>query len=637
MQAVKLSLADLLKIEGNIEHYHIPKYQREYVWGKSHWETLFNDITENGPDYFIGSVIVVSHYSDLRPGEERIYQVIDGQQRLTTLSIFLNAIYYKYKEFLKNINDDDIKAKMEIMIKLDSIEKKLIKKKDSILPNEIGSFKNDNKFCFLRVQPSTQNNNLSDYKYILSTSDILKNIETPKFLSLRRFWKATEYFDEQIQTLSKEDLDILLDKINRLVFIHISVGTQSDAFTLFETLNNRGVDLSPIDIIKNNLLAEMEKQHQQDIDTSYDNWQKLLEFIPDFDNQLRFLRQYYNAFKVEEQIKQERISRATKSNILQIYEKLIKKNAEFTFKELLEKGKLYSKLIGVSEDENDAVNSKIAELNSVGASASYTLLIYLLARKDKLSDNTKFEDILDFIIKYYVRRNVTDTPNTRDLDAVNIEIVESCEKNILEGQNITLNSIIDFHLNNTKAKPANLSDFERWLSDKIYTNNVGMTRYLLWKLDNMNHTREYSPNLWQRNSNNGTFVWTIEHIFPEGNNIPQSWIDMVADGNHESAKEIQSEYVHLIGNLTLSAYNSNLSNRAFKDKQNLFTRKVGNEELKIGYKNGLSLNNFSFKVNDKETNLANIESWTKESIKSRTDAMVIKLLNFFKFENETIK
>ena len=65
MQAVKLSFADVLKIEGNVEHYHIPKYQREYVWGRSHWETLFNDITENETDYFIGSVIVVGNSTEL--------------------------------------------------------------------------------------------------------------------------------------------------------------------------------------------------------------------------------------------------------------------------------------------------------------------------------------------------------------------------------------------------------------------------------------------------------------------------------------------------------------------------------------------------------------------------------------------
>ena len=139
MQAVKLSFADLLKIEGNIEMYHIPKYQREYVWGRNHWETLINDITENEPEYFIGSVIVVNQSDDLRPGEERIYQVIDGQQRLTTLSILLCAIYYAYDQLAKECSpEDDLKD--EFVIKLNSIKKKLIKKKKKIYDNEMGAF-----------------------------------------------------------------------------------------------------------------------------------------------------------------------------------------------------------------------------------------------------------------------------------------------------------------------------------------------------------------------------------------------------------------------------------------------------------------------------------------------------------------
>ena len=586
MQAVKLSFADVLKIEGNVEHYHIPKYQREYVWGRSHWETLFNDITENETDYFIGSVIVVGNSTELRPGEEKIYQVIDGQQRLTTISIFLCAIYNRYSRWAKEVAEDDEELKNEYTIKLDSIKRKLIKKKKEIYPNELGGFKEGINHCFLRVQPSTQNSNLADYKSILNDCGLLQKIELPKFYGLRRFAKAYDFFWNQLPD-TKEELDILMDKINRLVFIHISVGTQADAFTLFETLNNRGVDLSPIDIIKNSLLAEMEKQHQQEIDTSYDNWQQLLEFIPDFDNQLRFLRQYYNAFKVEESVKHEKITRATKSNILQIYERLIKKNAESTFKELLQKGEYYGKLIGIVNTESAELNNKITELNRVGGAASYTLLLYLLAHEDDLESNSTLGSI-DFIIKYYVRRNVTDTPNTRDLDSVNIEVVENCYKDLKVGKKISLQTIIDSHLNNTKAKPATLDDFTKWLSDKIYSNNVGMTRYLLWKLDSMNHTREYAPDLWQRNPNNDTFVWTIEHVFPEGENIPAGWVDMIAGGDKDKAKELQSEYVHLLGNLTLSAYNSNLSNRIFSNKQDLASRKVGNDELKIGYRNGLS-------------------------------------------------
>ena len=633
MLATKLALADLLKIEGNIEHYHIPKYQREYVWGKYQWETLINDISENDTDYFIGSVIVVSHSDNLRPGEEKIYQVIDGQQRLTTLSILLSAIYRRYNELSKDIDPEDDEMKSEFNIRLDSIRKKLIRKKKEIYPNELGCFKDGNYYCFLRVQPSTQNHNLSDYKYIFKECGLITNADAPKFSGLRRFWKAFNFFSEQLPS-NKEDLDILLDKINRLVFIHISVSTQSDAFTLFETLNNRGVDLSPMDIIKNNLLAEMEKQKIQDIDTSYESWQKLLEYIPDFDNQLRFLRQYYNAFKTSSTIKHEKITRATKSNILMIYERLIKNDAKFAFNELLDKGQKYGKLIGVLLTDDEDLNRKILELNRVGAVASYTLLLFLLTNEADLDSNTTIGKVIDFIIKYYVRRNITDNPNTRDLDSINIEVVEKCQKILDEGKKISLSDIIDAHLNNSKATISSLDEFKRWLSDKIYINNAGMTRYLLWKLDSLQHTREYAPDLWQRNQNNDNFVWTIEHIFPEGKNIPESWVLMLAEGDKIKAEEIQLEVVHLIGNLTLSAYNANLSNRSFQEKQNLSIKKTGNIDLKIGYKNGLNLNNIAFTINEKGVSLANIESWTIEAIKARTEKIVEILVEIFKFESE---
>ena len=633
MQAVKLSFADILKIEGNVEHYHIPKYQREYVWGKYHWETLLNDINENEPDYFIGSVIVVTNSGDLRPGEEKIYQVIDGQQRLTTLSVLFAAIYARYLQWSKEVDSEDEDLKNEYTIKLDSIRRKLIKKKKEIYPYEVGGFKDGIMHCFLRVQPSTQNSNLADYKYILKDCGLLINVDLPKNKGNRRFWKAYEFFWEELP-INKEELDILLDKINRLVFIHISVGTQADAFTLFETLNNRGVDLSPIDIIKNSLLAEMEKQHQQDIDISYEKWQELLGFIPDFDNQLRFLRQYYNAFKVDELIKHDKIARATKSNILQVYERLIKKNALFTFGELLQKGEYYGKLIGVVDSLDTEFTNRITELNRVGAAASYTLLLYLLANEKSLEKGTTISQIIEFVIKYYVRRNVTDIPNTRDLDAVTIEVVENCFKQISEGKTISLNFIIDAHIGNTKAKPAPLQDFKRWLSDKMYANNVGMTRYLLWKLDSINHTREYAPDLWQRNPNHETFVWTIEHVFPEGENIPKTWIDMIGAGDKDKAQEIQVEVVHLLGNLTLSAYNSSLSNRSFSNKQDLSTRKIEKQELKIGYKNGLSLNNLYFDLAGVKQSLSTIDNWTKDSIIARTEKMVEKLIEIFKFDYE---
>ena len=377
----------------------------------------------------------------------------------------------------------------------------------------------------------------------------------------------------------------------------------------------------------------MEKEDKQNIDFTFEQWQQLLNLIQDSENQLRFLRQYYNAFKIknefyfeEDEIKKFP-AKATKSNVLKIYENFINKNAELILKELLEKGEIYSKLIGGNESSTDTITDKIEELNRVGASTSYTLLMYLLSKKDKLYDDKTFESVLDFIIKYYARRNVTDMPNTRDLDDINIEVIKKCEDDIARGEKITLDSIMIFHLDNTKAKHAELLKFKEFLSGKIYSENAGMTRYLLCKLGE-NQTKEIR-NLWERDKKN-KYVWTIEHIFPEGKNIPECWINSIANGNKEEAERIQQEYVHLIGNLTLSGYNSNLSNRSFEEKQN-HTDKKGN---KIGYQNGLSLNNLEFETENEKTNLAKIENWTKESIKSRTITMVEELLEIFKFKNE---
>ena len=381
----------------------------------------------------------------------------------------------------------------------------------------------------------------------------------------------------------------------------------------------------------------MEKQHSQDIDTTYDQWQELLEFVPEYDNQLRFLRQYYNAFKVNESIRQERISRATRSNILQIYEKLIKKNAQKTFDELLNKGAEYGKFLETNQEENLKVAKLLTELNMVGAASSYTVLLYLFSQRNKFISENTIEEVLSFLIKYYVRRNVTDYPSTRELDGINIDVVEKCHKQLLEEGNISSNTVIEAHLNNSKAKPESLEDFQEWLESDMFINNAGMTRYLLWKLDSISHSREYAPDLWKRNPNNGNYVWTIEHVLPQGENLPKKWIEMVADGDKKEAKEIQVEWAHKLGNLTLSAYNSNLSNKSFEEKQSKSQRNILNEELQIGYKNGLALNQLPFKINGRKESLASAQAWDTQMIEARTEAMVKRIIDIFAFERENFK
>jgi len=626
------TFATLIGIEGNQWHYHIPRFQREYVWGKYEWSKLLEDIYENDPGHYMGSVICVHDTSEFTPDTELIYEVVDGQQRLTTLSILIAAIYHKFVNQIP-LTNSSIVNEDDFIIKRNSIKRRLIKVVDYYkkqLP--WGIFKDGSLTYCLRVQPSTQEQNLDDYLYIMSKIKLLGEREKPKNCGNRKLYKAFKYFRDNIPDDITGLFD-LLDRVYKLSFIHISEASQSKAFLLFETLNYRGVPLSAIDIIKNKMLSVLESKFGEKIDESYDSWQKLLENLPEDKEQDRFLRQFYNAFKYEPAIKIEKINKATGSNIIAIYESLIKKDAKFIFNTLFDKSKIYNKLIEPDKYPASALNNSLLDLERIGAAASYTFLLYLFSLDESNYDESNLKErVVDLLCKYYFRRNITDFPNTRDLDAINIYLVEKCQNEIIEGRKISYDFIFKILLRD-KYLPSNPFSFEMNLGDNLFYNNEGMARYALAKLDETSHTREYAPNLWARNEK-GLYVWTIEHVFPQGKNIPKDWIDMIADGNKDEAEKIQGQYVHCLGNLTLSGYNSRLSNQSFIKKQTKEEARILKNEIFIGYKNNLALNNIKFKVNGSEYSLANSPEWKKEYIIARNETMVSMLMDLFKFDDE---
>lgn len=131
-------------------------------------------------------------------------------------------------------------------------------------------------------------------------------------------------------------------------------------------------------------------------------------------------------------------------------------------------------------------------------------------------------------------------------------------------------------------------------------------------------TTETWTDLWEQNDYGGkkVFKWTIEHIFPEGKNIPSKWVDMIAGGDRNLANEYLEQYVHKIGNLTITGYNSTLSNLSFLEKRD----RLNAQKLYVGYRNGLEIN--------KE--LAEKDSWTIQDIIERTDKLVSVLLEMYK-------
>lgn len=634
MEAHGFPFSKIIDIDqGAREHYHVPKYQREYTWSKPQWEKLLQDIDENDLGYFMGSIICVKDRDFFVHRDELIYEVVDGQQRLTTLSLLMMAIYKRLSELKGNVSFEENEDQQDFVNTITSLKNKLVKKKKDFREGEPGGFIEAKWMCFCRVQPSSQNHNLEDYLFILSELGLINKRPRPHYCTLRTMYKAFDHFQRNIPN-DADSLLSLVSKINQLKFVYISVGSQADAFTLFETLNNRGVPLSAIDIIKNKMLSEMERQHQTDIDESYDMWQEIIRALPDTGVQERFLRHFYNTFKVNENIRIEGVTRATKSNIIIIYENLIKRGAQSIFEQLRSKAKIYSQMINRDLIDEPKIVSSLTDMAYIGAAPAYQVLLYIFSLDSQCFTESDFKQkAIDLLSKYHVRRNVTDIPPTRDLDQLHIDLIEKLHRKVQSEEKLTID-FFEQELLAGKGKPAPLEKFSNSLENGLYASNPWMSRYLLIKLDSLYHTREYNPDLWARDDK-GRLIWTVEHIFPQNDKISPEWIQMIGDGDKQTAEEVHEKYVHCLGNLTLSGYNSALSTASFSKKQELYKdRTFLGHKINIGYRNGLALNNLNFTIDGQVMNLATAPTWRKEMIISRTKVMTDMLVDLYKFRDE---
>jgi hypothetical protein len=634
MQAQSTPFSKVINIaQGAREHFHVPKYQREYTWSRKEWEQLLLDIDENNEGYFMGSLICVKDGPDPLPGDELIYEVVDGQQRLTTLSLLLMAIYANLRKAVDTYSFEDEAAREDTHATLTGLKATLLKRKQDPRPGEIGGFAIGKYTYFLRVQPSAQNHNLEDYRYVLTESGLLEGQAKPKYHGLRSIYRAFAYFRDKIPTTVPE-LSALALKIDQLMFVQIIVGSQSDAFTLFESLNNRGIPLSAIDIIKNKLLAEMERQHKVDIDESFDRWQTIISALPDVGEQERFLRHFYNAFKHRDSIRVEKVPRAIKSQIIRIYEILIKRSAMTAFEELTDKATLYGTLLRPPDSLAAPLARDLIDLQRIGAAPAYQILLFLFSvPKKQLHPEDFLERAVNLLCRYHIRRNITDTPATRDLDPAAIEVIEACAQAISKEGSLKFETFTNLLLSE-KGKPASLKLLRAALEGPIYAQNSGMARYMLIQLDLLHHTREYQPDLWARDDKE-RFVWTIEHVLPQAEKLPAHWVDMIAGGDVSKANAVQAANVDRLGNLTLSGYNSDLATSSFEKKQQLAKdRTFLGHKINIGYRNGLALNKLPFLVNGSSLTLADAVTWSAELIEARTQAMVNSLIEANKLPGE---
>jgi hypothetical protein len=573
--------------------YQVPQYQREYSWSRQHWDDLFDDLLEadvSGSGHFLGTIICVNRTRNTT--QENVLELVDGQQRMTTLSILLAAIH----QFLAERSD---KLDENGTTDLSTLRRQLVLK-SSYRP---------------RVRPQRQNSNYDDYLNVLSLSGFDVKAPKVKFLGNRRIMKAYTHFRSRIADHAGPRSSIkpvlgLLERVKRAVLVKLEVESNSDAFTLFESLNNRGMPLTPIDLIKNSLLSAADKSRDKEFTAErvFERWSALLADLgDDYSKQERFFRHYYNAFK-DELPSVPKAPVATRSKLIKIYERLISQDLESLLPDIVACGDVYKRIVGNLDDDEPrtSFDDALADLARAQGAPSEVLLLYLMTYRADLKLTEKMlESITRNLISFFVRRNLTSVPPTNMLQRLFMSI-------ITDVTDLTGTQIVGEVRARLRDATSDDATFRAKLIGPVYDENADVTRFILVSLAqySMSH-KETFINLWEREGNH--YKWSIEHILPQGPRLPKEWITML--GGTETATAIQQQHAHRLGNLTITGYNSTLGNRSFDYKKK---RKDGKGNY-IGFKNGFALN----------ADVAAATTWTDAQISQRSEKLVKQALKIF--------
>lgn len=587
-KAGSISIEDVFK---KVNFYEIPSYQRAYTWKEEQWNNFFQDICENEEGYFLGSIICIKK-------EDNEFEVIDGQQRLTTISLFLNAIYFVLKDNFKSLQMQDNPDKMlSDMTKFGNLKKAI--------------FDDDKKR--LRLKLSSSGDNFQFYQALCAKENSLGSFAQDIKYKESNLFKAYEFFKAKLggKLANKEqnldEIFAILNRLNEAILVKITVLDEMSAFVLFESVNDRGVELSPIDLIKNLFIKRFVEEQNLKSEDINKRWQEIVdENITKLKDQIRFIRHFYNAFNIEFKFILKNHPFVTESKLIKVYFPLIKSDIyDFLFNQLIEKSRIYKRLLDpVFIEENDEYIDRkyaktIEKINQIGFLPAYPFIMFLFSQKKKFD----LTYILETLQKWNVRRQLTNFPTTSGLDILFANLCDEISKISTQKE---LDEAVYNYLTQDKyyLSDKNLEDI---LEENIYETNNKLLRYILIEIENSKRNSEEKINFWEKLSKT-KFVWELEHILPQNPRKDSDWFTFF-----KNEKEMKKE-VHKIGNITLSAYNPSLSNRSFSEKSNLENG---------GYKsNKVKINDF----------VAKQDIWKKEQIEQRGKILIDEISKLIKIK-----
>ena len=546
MDARKGNIYEILN--GN-KQFLIPVYQRYYSWDIEQCKRLWNDIVEmqkkGKVGHFVGSIVNIAEQA--MPTGVQKYMIIDGQQRMTTLSLLLLAL----RDYaIKNPEDTTINAR-----RIDNM----------LLKNEYES--GDERYKLLLTETDRD-----ILMRLVEEKPILDDTRS-KLLDNYKFF-AGKIADKELMPAE------VYESIGKLQIVNITLDRSlDDAQAIFESLNSTGKELSESDLIRNYVLMGLEPTEQTYV---YEHLWRPMELLFVYETQDSVMDRFFRDYLTM------KITRIPKQN--RVYEefKLYHLNCEFsTIRELcydlLTYAKYYTDMV-FKRSSNPALKSLYEDINDLRMEVSYP---FLLKVHNDYAEGVISEDDLKLIIRlcisYVFRRSICDIP-TNSLNKTFATL-----KNEIKPDDY-VNSIKAFFVmrDDYKEFPDDEKFMAAFVSRDIYTMRI--RNFILSHLENYGNK---APIIIEN--------YTIEHIMPQNSSLSPEWQQMLG----ANWREVQKTYLHTIGNLTLTAYNSEMSDRSFMAKM----------DMEGGFKeSALRLNAYVIKLNE----------WNEQRIKERAALLADK-------------
>lgn len=511
-----VSLSDII---GNGKVYKVPSYQRDYSWKQDHWEDLWADITSviSGDSiHYMGS-IVLQHKGDKK------YSVIDGQQRLSTLTLIVLATIKTLQTLIdQNIDKDNNIERVSLLTK-----KFLGDKDPGSLTYSAKLELNENNNSFFQTHLMVFRKPLNEKT--LGDSDKLLWQAYNFFLG-----KITAYFDNN---QNGEDLANFLNKqvAERMLFIQIVVEDELSAYTVFETLNSRGVSLTVTDLLKNYLFSLSTKV---DLEHVKEKWRKIVDTVG-LDNFPAFLRHYW--ISKNKLIRQEYLFRAMK-DVVKTSPRVIE-----LLDELERNAQLYNALTNSSDPFWIGQKDQKKRVKEIELFKEKQALPILLASYNNLTPE-EFTKVLRVVSVITFRYTIIGGLHTN----LKEDVYNKAAIKISNNELTTASSIA----NEVKALYTSDKDFKNDFSTTAINTkrNKKLVRYILFEIEN---------HLAQTDIDYEDSPATIEHILPE--NAGDDW---VAD----FPVSIQESLVYRLGNYTILEDDKNRAcgSKNFEEKKAIY-------------------------------------------------------------------